>query len=427
MKILIRQAKIVDAQSPFHNKVMDVLIVDGMIHRIAASISEAVDQEIDAKNQILTNGFFDMHVNFREPGHEYKETLRSGISAAAAGGFTAVLQMPSTNPPVQSKSEIELIRSKTKDEVVDVYVAGALSQGIEGKDLTEMYDMFLNGALCFTDDKNSVQDDGLMLRALLYAKNFHGLILNYPNDKSLSVNGQMNESEVNLKLGMKGIPAIAEEMMIIRDLKLCEYAETGIHFSTISTKGSVELIRQAKAKGIKVTCDVAAHHLLLDDSALEDFETSYKMMPPLRTKEDVNALIEGLKDNTIDVICSDHSPEHVENKKKEFDLAAFGAEGAETAFSVAFTALSKTMAIEQIIDKFSIAPRKIFSLVIHEIDEGEKANLTLFDPAEKWIVTEENILSKSKNNPFIGRELIGRVKMIINKGIVMSNQEALIS
>jgi dihydroorotase len=418
MKILIRQAKIIDGQSPHHDKERDVLIENGIIKTISEKIAASADKEIDGKNHILTNGFFDLHVNFREPGFEHKEDLKSGCKAAMAGGFTGVLQMPSTNPPVQSKSEIELIRTKTKDELVDVYVAGALSATLEGNDLSEMYDMFLNGARCFTDDKHSVQDSGLMLRALLYAKNFHGLIMSFPNDKFICGKGQMNEGVTSTALGLKGIPSLAEEVMIARDLMLCEYAETGIHFSTISTKGSVDLIRKAKAKGMKVTCDMAAHYLLLDDSHLEEFDTNFKTSPPLRTKEDIKALKEGLKDGTIDAICSDHSPEDIENKKKEFDLAAFGVEGLETAFAAAFTALKDVLTIEQIIEKITIAPRKILSIAVPKIDVGEVANLTLFNPTEEWTVITQNIFSKSKNNPFLGMKLTGKVKAVVNKGTV---------
>ncbi len=414
MKLIIRQATITDSQSSHNKKVCDVLIENGVIKTVSEKISSSAEKEIDGKNCCLSPGFFDLHVNFREPGFEYKEDLKSGCKAAMAGGFTGVLQMPSTFPVIQSKSEIELIRNKTKDELVSVEVAGALSVDLEGNDMAEMFDMYSNGARCFTDDKKAVQDTGLMMRALLYAKTFRGLIMSFPNDKFLSEKGQMNESAISTRLGLKGMPALAEELMIARDLMLCEYTETGIHFSTISSKGSVDLIRKAKAKGMKVTCDVAAHHLLLDDSHLEEFDTRFKIKPPLRSADDIAALKEGLKDGTIDAICSDHSPEDIENKQKEFDLAAFGAEGLETAFAVAYTALKDLISSEQIIEKVSCAPRKIVSLPVLKISEGEKANLTLINLKDEWTVSENDIQSKSKNNPFTGMKLFGKIKAVVN-------------
>lgn len=420
MKLIIRQAKIIDQQSAFNNKTCDVLVSDGVIQKIADKISEKSENEIDGKNCMLAPGFFDLHVNFCEPGFEYKEDLESGCKAAMAGGFTGVLQMPSTNPVTQNRSGIELIRNKTKNSLVDVQVAGALSVDLGGKDMTEMFDMHQSGAICFTDDKKSVQDAGLMVRAMLYVKNFGGLIMSFPNDKSLSAKGQMNEGAVSTQLGLKGMPALAEELMIARDLMLCEYAESKIHFSTISAKGSVELIRAAKAKGLKVTCDVAAHHLLLNDSNLEDFDTRFKIKPPLRTDDDIEALKKGLKDGTIDAICSDHNPEDIENKQKEFDHAAFGAEGLETAFAAACTAVKDTLTIEQLVQKFSAGPRKITGLHSIKIAEGENANITLFNPSEEWNVSLGDIHSKSKNNPFIGRKLTGKIKAVVNNGQVFT-------
>jgi len=414
MNLIIRQAKIIDRNSAFHNKIADILISDGIIKKIAEKISEKGDHEIDGQKCHLVPGFFDLHVNFCEPGFEYKEDLVSGCKAAVAGGYTGVLQMPSTYPVIQSRSGIEQILNKTKSELVEVHVAGALSVDLEGKDLTEMFDMHQSGTNCFTDNKSAVQDAGLMMRALLYSKNFDGLIMSFPNDQSLSAKGQMNESTVSTQLGLKGIPSIAEELMVARDLMLCAYAESRIHFSTISTAGSVDLIRKAKAQGLRVTCDVAAHHLLLDDSSLEEFDTRFKMRPPLRTASDITALKEGLKDGTIDAICSDHEPEDIESKQKEFDLAAFGAEGIETAFAVAYTALKDVMEFGQIVEKFSGSPRSIISLPIIKNAEGEKANFTLINLEEEWVVNEKDIRSKSKNNPFIGKKLLGKIKAVVN-------------
>jgi dihydroorotase len=416
MKVLIKQAKIIDGSSPHNGKVKDVLIEDGIIKTIADSISEKADKTIEGKGNCLSIGWFDLHVNFCEPGHEYKEDLLSGCRAAMAGGFTEVLCMPSTYPPIQSKSEIEMIRTKTRDELVSVHAAGVLSVNLEGKDLSEMYDMHSSGALAFTDDKKAVQDSGLMLRALMYAKNFNGLVMSFADDKYVSAKGQVNESVSATHLGLKGIPSLAEELMLNRDIFLNEYAGGKIHFSSVSTAKSVDLIRNAKAKGLKVTCDVAAHNILLDDTALAEFDTNYKVKPPLRSKDDIKAIIEGLKDGTIDSISSDHTPEDVENKKKEFDLASFGMIGLETAYAVANTALGKTMTADKLVEKFAFAPRKILGIATPVLKEGEKANLTLFNPDEEWTVEEKHLLSKSKNSPFVGMKLKGRVKGVFNKG-----------
>jgi dihydroorotase len=416
MSVLIKQAKIIDSSSPHHGRVRDVLIENGIIKTIADSISERADKTIEGKGNCLSIGWFDLHVNFREPGHEYKEDLLSGCRAAMAGGFTEVLCMPSTFPPIQSKSEIELIRTKTREELVNVHTAGALSVNLEGKDLSEMFDMHSNGALAFTDDKKAVQDSGLMLRALLYTKNFNGLVMSFADDKYISVKGQMNESISATQLGIKGIPSLAEELMLNRDIFLSEYAETKIHFSSVSTAKSIDLIRKAKARGLKVTCDVAAHNILLDDSMLAEFDTNYKVKPPLRTKDDIKAIIHGLKDGTIDSITSDHTPEDVENKKKEFDLAAFGIIGLETAYSVANTALQKILETDKLVEKFAIAPRKVLGLTMPSVKDGERANLTLFNPDEEWTVEEKHLRSKSKNSPFVGMKLKGKVKGVFNKG-----------
>jgi dihydroorotase len=418
MKLLINQVTILDRSSAHHGKVCDVLIEDGVIKKIAGggSISEKAEKIFDGNGKHLSIGWFDLHVNFREPGFEYKEDLISGCAAATAGGFTGVLCMPSTNPSIQSKSEIELIRNKTKNEVTDVYSAGVLSVNRQGKDLAELYDMSNAGALAFTDDKESVQDGGLMLRALLYTKNFNGLVLSCCDDKKISHNGQMNEGAISTQLGLKAMPALAEDLMINRDLFLAEYAESRIHFSTISSARTVDMIREAKKKGLKVTCDVAAHQLLLDDSVLTGFNTNYKVNPPLRSKEDIEALKNGLHDGTIDAICSDHSPEDIENKKKEFDHAAFGIIGLETAFAVANTAAHNKIAIENLIDKFTVGPRKILSLPVPTIKDGAAANLTLFDSSADWTVEEDHIKSKSRNTPFIGMKLCGKAVAVFNKG-----------
>jgi dihydroorotase len=424
MKILLRSAIIVDPGSKHNGKKTDILIEDGIIKQVgkSGSIKEKGTKTIEHDGLHVSPGWFDMRVNFREPGFEYKEDLTSGCNAAAAGGFTGVLVMPSTHPPVHTKSEVEFIRNKTQSQPVDVFVAGTLSHNHEGEHLSEMYDMFSSGAVAFTDDKKSVENAGLMLRALMYAKNFGGLVISFPNEASIAVNGKVNESVTATKLGLKMMPSVAEEIMLTRDLYLAGYAETKIHFATLSALRSVELLREARKKKISVTAEVAAHQLMLDETLLSDFDSNYKVMPPLRSDADRKALINGLKDGTIDVICSDHSPEDIENKQREFDHAAFGIIGLQTAYAVANTALKKVLSTEEIIKKISINPRKILNIPVPFIEENQPANLTLFDPELQWTLRENDIKSRSKNTPFTGTKFTGKALGIINKGQLVMNE-----
>jgi dihydroorotase len=418
MKIIARSVKIVDPSSKHNGTVADILIEDGIIKQVAkaGSLKEKADKIIEHDGLHVSPGWFDMRVNFREPGFEYKEDLMSGCSAAIAGGFTGVLGMPSTFPPVHTKSEVEFIRNKTQSQLVDVFVAGALSYNHEGEHLSEMYDMFSSGAVAFTDDKKAIHNAGLMLRALMYAKNFGGLIISFANEPAIMANGKVHEGIAATSLGLKMIPSIAEEIMLTRDIYLADYVQTKIHFATLSAKRSVDLVREAKKKKTAVTTEVAAHQLLLDDTSLSGFDTNYKVIPPLREKQDRDALIAGLKDGTIDVICSDHSPEDIESKQREFDHAAFGIIGLETAYAAANTALKNVIATEEIIKKISINPRKILNIPVPFIEEKQKANLTFFNPELKWTFSEQNIRSRSKNSPFIGKEFTGKAISVVNKG-----------
>jgi len=423
MKIIVRSAKIVDPSSKHNGTVADLFIEDGIIIQISkpGSIKEKADRIIEHQGLHVSPGWFDMRVNFREPGFEFKEDLTTGCKAAATGGFTGVLTMPSTFPPVHTKSGVEFISNKTKNLPVDVFVAGTLSHNLEGEHLSEMFDMFSSGAVAFTDDKKPVQDTGLMLRAMLYAKNFGARIISFASELSLTANGKMNEGVTGTMLGLKMLPSIAEEIMVTRDLYLAEYAQTQVHFATLSAKRSVELIRAARKKKINVTTEVAAHQLALDETVLTEFDTNYKVFPPLRNKEDKEALINGLKDGTIDVICSDHSPEDIESKQREFDHAAFGIIGLETTYAVANTVLKNILSTEEIVNKISINPRKILNIPVPSVEEKQNANLTFFLPDLKWTFGEKHIRSRSKNTPFIGKEFIGKAIGIINKGQVVEN------
>ena len=417
MNILIKSARVIDPNSPHHNKTVSILIENGIIKEIGNRKSEVRNgfKIIEAEGLHVSPGFFDMQVNFRDPGHEYKEDLLSGCASASAGGFTGVAVMPGTHPPIDNKSQVEYVKKKSAGNIVDVFPVGAVTQNTDGKELSEMFDMHSAGAAAFSDDKKPVNDSGLLLRALLYAKNFGGLLLTQCDDKTISLNGQMNEGKVSTSLGLKGMPALAEEVMTARNLFLCEYTGGRIHIPSVSTAGAAALIREAKKKGLKVTASVNAYNLALDDSALNDFDTNCKVNPPLRTKADIDALKKGLADGTIDAITSDHSPEDVENKNVEFDYASFGMIGLESCFALANTYADK-LKLSDLINKLAINPRKILGLSVPKIKKGEKANLTLFLPNKEWKPEGKIIRSKSKNTPFIGKKLKGKIVGVVNNG-----------
>jgi len=417
--ILFRSATILHPQSAFNGKKADVLIQEGKISEISESINFEGDAVvIDAEGKYLSPGFFDLNVNFGEPGFETKEGLISGIAAAAAGGFTGVAVQPSTEPPIHTKGEVSYIINTTKNALVNVYPVGCISQSRAGVDLAELFDMRMAGAVAFSDGTRPVSDSGLMSRALMYAKGFDGLIFSYPEDKSIAGKGKMNEGEVSTYLGMKGIPALAEEVHISRDLYLAEYNDSPVHFSTISTANSVELIRQAKKKGLKVSCDVAAHHLVLTDEELKGFDSNFKVKPPLRTATDVDALIAGLKDGTIDAIVSQHTPHEIEYKDVEFEIASFGIIGLQTVLPLA---LQAGLTAAEIVEKLGINPRQILNLPVPVFEAGEEANFVLFDTEQEWIFSEETNRSRSSNSPFIGSSLKGKVIATGNNNQLFSN------
>lgn len=410
MNLLIKSATILDPGSAFHQQVTDILIENGVITRIAEDI-EADAELVDGEGKYVSPGFFDLNCNIGELGLETKEDMHSGTRAAAAGGFTGIALMPNTTPPVHSKAEIEYLLNRAKNNLVDVYPLGTISHKREGKDLAEMYDMYLSGAKAFTDGNRPVQDAGLMERALLYAQGFDAMVFSYPEDTAIAGKAKVNEGEVSTLLGMKGIPSLAEELMIARDLYLAEYTVSKIHFSTVSTARSVELIREAKRKGLEVTCDVAAHHLVLTDEALMGFDSMYKVKPPLRTKDDVLALIKGLKDGTIDAIVTQHTPHEVEFKDVEFEVAEYGITGFQTALPLA---LKTGLPVELLVDKLAINPREILGVAVPVIAEGERANLVLFDTETEWEYSSKSNRSKSVNSPFFGQQLKGKVQLTYN-------------
>jgi dihydroorotase len=413
MNALIKSAKVIDNNSEFNGKIVDILIEKGIITKIGKNLKNPKKaEEISFKDLHISAGWFDMRANFCDPGHEYKEDLNSGLKAAARGGFTGVMVMPDTNPTTSTKSGVEYIINKTKGNIVDALPAGSLSHQCEGKEIAEMYDMHSAGAVAFTDNKKSINSSSLLNRALLYSQSFNGLIIDFPSESGLSNDGQINEGVVSTQLGLKGIPALAEELMVNRDIYLAEYCNARIHLSNISTEKSVKLIKEAKKKGLKITADVNSYHLLLDETALLNFNNDYKVIPPLRTKNDIKALIAGLKDGTLDVICSDHTPEDIENKQCEFDNAAFGMINLQTSFAAANT--NGKLTLEDLISKITTSPRNILKINNPILKEGEKANITLFNPNSKWTLQKDDILSKSKNTPFTGKELNGKIYGVVN-------------
>lgn len=414
-KLLIQSATIIHPQSAFHGKVSDILIVDGKISEIGNKISVSDNDivKVKAKGQFLSPGFFDLNVNFGEPGLETKEDIESGCRAAAAGGFTGLALMPNTQPPIHSKSEVNYLINRAKNNLVDIYPLGCISHNREGKEMAEMYDMQQSGAVAFTDGNRPVSDAGLMSRALLYTKSFEGLIFSYAEDQDIAGKGKMNEGVMSTFLGMKGNPSLAEELMVSRDIYLAEYHDSRIHFSTISSAKSVDLVRKARKAGLKVSCDVAAHHLVLTEAELEGFDSQYKVKPPLRTKEDKKALIAGLKDGTIDAIVSQHTPHEIEFKNVEFEIASYGITGLQTALALA---LKAGLSPELIVEKMAIAPRNILGLPIEDLKAGNSANFIVFDPSEEWTLSETTNASKCLNSPFMGGILRGKVKLVYNNG-----------
>ncbi len=415
MNMLLKSAKIIDSSSPFNQKVKDILIKDGQIVTIADKIKEEKDIAVFTRENLhVSIGWCDMHTNLRDPGFEHKENIESGILAAIAGGYTAIACSPNTLPVIHSKSEVEYVINKAKNRAVGIFPIGAITKNLEGKDLTEMHDMLQAGAIAFSDGKKTIKNTGMIKIAMQYAKGINTLLIIHPEDKDLAPSGMVHEGVHSTRSGLSGSPSLAEEIMVSKNIELAAHYGVKIHFLAVSTSKSVELIRAAKAKGIQITAGVNAYNLLLDDSNIETFDSNYKVNPPLRTKSDIEALINGLKDGTIDVINSDHSPEDEESKIVEFDQARFGMIGLETAFAVINTSLNSKLSTEQIIEKIAINPRKILGIPSPTIAEKSKANLTLFDPSFKWTFGLADIKSKSKNTPFIGTDFIGKALGVIN-------------
>lgn len=412
MKLIIRAAKIIDSKSPYHNQVVDVQINDAIIEKIGVNLPNLEHYEVvQRENLHLSEGWFDSSVSFGEPGFEDRETVANGLQVAAKSGFTAVALQPNALPIIDNQSQIYFVKNKANGFATELFPIGALTKESEGKDLAELFDMKNAGAIAFGDYNKNIDNANLLKIGLQYTQDFDGLVISYAQDTAIKGNGVVNEGIVSTRLGLKGIPNLAEELQIARNLFLLEYTGGKLHLPTLSTAKSVELVREAKAKGLQVTCSVAVHHLVLTDEKLDSFDTRYKVTPPLRTDADRKALLAGVLDNTIDLITSDHNPMDIEHKKMEFDTAKNGTIGLESAFG----ALLNVLPLDKTIEKLTLG-KSIFGIKNNPIIEGGTANLTLFNPEEKWLFTKEAIGSKSKNSAFLNETMTGKVYGIYNQG-----------
>ena len=412
MKLLLKGGKLVDPDEKKERE-SDIYIESGRIKKIGLNIQEEAEV-IDAKGCFIFPGLLDLHTHLREPGREDEETIETGTYAAIKGGFTGVVCMPNTQPPIDSEGVVKYILRRAEEVgYARVFPVGAITKGRRGEELTEIGSLVKAGIVALSDDGDPVINSDIMRRALEYSKPFGIPVISHCEDKTLS-DGVMNESRISTKLGLRGIPWVAETAMVIRDILLADYTRGRLHIAHVSTRGSVELIRWAKSKGIRVTCETAPHYFTLTDEMCTSFDPNYKVNPPLRTKEDVMAIKEGLRDGTIDCIATDHAPHTISEKEVEFDAAPPGIIGLETALALGYSELVEGgfLSLPELINKFTTSPSKILGIEWARIEEGREANLVLFSPTP-WKYDENRIASKSKNSPFIGLELKGEVKLVI--------------
>ena len=426
--LFLRGGTLLDPVARTHTAA-DVLIRKGTIAAVGNDLTPSDDvRTYDASGQIISPGWMDMHVHFREPGQEHKETIATGAQAAAAGGFTTVACMPNTEPPIHTRDVVEFVLERAAKTPVDVHPIACVSKERAGAELAELGDLADGGAVAFSDDGSPVQDAGLMRRALEYSRMIGAPIINHMEERTLNPHGHMHEGDVSARLGVAGIPALSEEVMIARDIELAAFTGGHVHVAHISTGRAVELVRRAKAQGLPVTAEVCPHHVALTDAAVEDtaFDTHTKMHPPLRSAADVEAVKEGLADGTIDVICTDHAPHAPFEKDAEFTAAPFGILGLETAWGLVGRELIApgVISVEEAVHKLTVAPRQILGLDVPRIEEGASACLTIFDADTEWTFSEDHIRSKSQNTPFVGSPMVGQAHAIYNKGqFVTANVE----
>jgi len=411
MKILIQAAKILDPSSPFHKKVKNVLLQNGRITEIGDKNYQS-DKVLKAEGMMLTPGWFDMGTFVGDPGLEHKEDLESVSKAAAAGGFTELAVLPNTYPCIQTKNDVTYLTKGNDNRLVQIHPMASVTKNNKGEELTEMIDLHEAGAVAFTDGLKTIWHTDIFLKSLQYLQKFNGVLIDQPEDIWLNMFGQMHEGVQSTMLGLKGMPRIAEEVAIHRNLDLLKYAGGKLHMSRLSSARSIALIRSAKKK-LPITCDITAYQPLLNDSMLATFDTNYKVNPPLREKRDNRALIKGLQDGTIDVICSGHVPHDEESKNLEFDHADYGIINLQT-FASNLVALSKHVDWPTLLEKVTVRPRKVLGLEVPAVDVDAKANLTLLNPVLSWVFDEKTNLSKAKNSPWLGQTVTGKVVAVFN-------------
>ncbi len=419
-RILVKGGRMIDPASGT-DAVKDILVEDGRIARIGSGLSVGDAVQVNAEGMLVFPGLIDMHVHLREPGFEHKETIESGTKSAAAGGFTTVACMPNTNPVIDSPAMVEYVYLKAEKEgCVKVKPIAAITKGQRGEELSPIGELVRYGAAAFSDDGHPVSNSNLMRRAMEYALMWDALIISHCEDADLSRGGVMNEGEVSTMLGMRGIPSVAEDVMVAREIALARYTGCRVHIAHISTKASVEMVRRAKAEGIKISAEAAPHHFSLTDSAVDGYSSMTKVNPPLRSGEDVEAVIQGLKDGTIDAIATDHAPHHRDDKEVEYSIAAFGISGLETAVPLAVTHLLRPGILTplELADRMSLAPARLLKIDTGYIAEGGPADITIIDPDCEIVVDVSKFVSKGKNSPFDGMKLWGRVLYTMVEGRV---------
>lgn len=398
----------------------DLYIRDGLIQEIGVISTDADARVLDISGNIVVPGLMDMHVHFREPGREDKETIETGSAAAMAGGFTAVACMPNTTPAIDKQEVVRFIMKKADRELIDIYPIAAITKGRQGKEITEMAELIRAGAVAFSDDGSPVNDNAVMRNALDYASMFQAPIIDHCEESNLAAGGHMNEGVMSTRLGLPGIPNAAESIHVARDIELARLTDGRMHIAHLSTKEGIELVRKAKEEGLNVTCEVAPHHLMFTDADLTTFDTHLKMNPPLRTAEDVAALEQGIKDGIVDVFASDHAPHTLEDKEVEFDAAPFGVIGLETMLGVILKQVvnSGLLALGEALRRMIVTPRELLNITVPEIKKGAAANLSIFNPEAAFIYDVNQSKSKSRNAPYDGMELPGKVFGVINKGLI---------
>ena len=429
MRILIKNGHVIDIKHKI-NAVMDILIEDGHIVEMGKIAEIKEGKVIDAMGKYVLPGFVDAHCHLRDPGFEYKEDIESGTRSAAKGGFTSIACMPNTSPVIDNAAIVNYIINKAKDVgLVNVFPIGAISKGQQGKELAEIGDMKFAGAVAISDDGHPVRSADLMKKAIQYASTFDIIVISHCEEMDIAEDGVMNEGYNSTTMGLKGIPTAAEDIMVARDVILAEYLKLPVHIAHVSTKGAIETIRSAKKRGVKVTCETGPHYFSLTDDACLNFNTLAKVNPPLRTQEHLEAVIQGLKDGTIDIIATDHAPHSKDEKNIEFSLANNGLVGFETAFSLAITHLVKPgiLTMEDLVNKMSYLPSKILGINKGTLEKGLLADIVVVDIHEKYRVDTESLVSKSKNSPFNGHELYGKVQHTIVGGKhVVANGELIV-